>query len=473
MGYGAEAGTATICLTGDAMITRRMSVYDEPQYLGLVEIIRSADVAITNAEMLFHNYENPASYIPGGTYMRAHPRMIEELEWLGISMVASANNHAYDFDENGLLQHLNNLEAAGIAHAGIGRDASEARAPSYLETAAGRVGLVSVTFSGPPALYAQYASRDTIGRPGANMIRYTNSYTVDRATFEIFHRFRDEFGLSGGPGKSHWRRFQDLSLGLSQLPDSATDFFMADLHDEWQYPHPAGYRFRLGDGFGRRAHADELDVAENLQRISDARRMADWVVVSIHSHEDGATADEPSEILVDFAHAAIDAGADIVHGHGPHRDRGIEVYRGRPIFYSIGHFIFQNDTIERIPLDNLLRQGLSAAATPADFADARSGREWMNEWSDGARNPDRWRDVIALADFEDHALRRIRLVPIDLGFQRRRFQRGRPMLATGKDAEDVIGLFQKLSARWNTHIEWREGIGMIDVNKPDPPEDSL
>jgi poly-gamma-glutamate synthesis protein (capsule biosynthesis protein) len=43
----------------------------------------------------------------------------------------------------------------------------------------------------------------------------------------------------------------------------------------------------------------------------------------------------------DIAHAAIEAGADIVIGHGPHQPLAIEVYRGRPIFYGLGNFSFK------------------------------------------------------------------------------------------------------------------------------------
>ena len=41
----------------------------------------------------------------------------------------------------------------------------------------------------------------------------------------------------------------------------------------------------------------------------------------------------------------IDAGADVVVGHGPHVLRGIEIYKGKPIFYSLANFMFQNETL--------------------------------------------------------------------------------------------------------------------------------
>ena len=44
--------------------------------------------------------------------------------------------------------------------------------------------------------------------------------------------------------------------------------------------------------------------------------------------------------MTEIAHAAIDAGADVVIGHGPHYSLPVEVYRGKPIFYGLGSFSF-------------------------------------------------------------------------------------------------------------------------------------
>ena len=49
-------------------------------------------------------------------------------------------------------------------------------------------------------------------------------------------------------------------------------------------------------------------------------------------------------LYIEAAHWAIDQGADLFAGHGPHFLRGIEIYKNRPIFYSLGNFIFQNGT---------------------------------------------------------------------------------------------------------------------------------
>src|SRR4051812_43345830 len=80
--------TMTMALTGDSIITQRLSPYREPEFLKMVEMIRHADVAFTNIEMLFHNYEGYPSVVSGGTYMRAEPEMAKELSWAGFDLGA-------------------------------------------------------------------------------------------------------------------------------------------------------------------------------------------------------------------------------------------------------------------------------------------------------------------------------------------------------------------------------------------------
>ena len=81
----------TFALTGDSIITRKLSVYQEPLFLKMIELIRVADAAFTNLEMLFHDYETWAMNESGGTYMRADPALVKELVWAGFDMVSRAN----------------------------------------------------------------------------------------------------------------------------------------------------------------------------------------------------------------------------------------------------------------------------------------------------------------------------------------------------------------------------------------------
>ncbi len=86
----------TFALTGDSIITRKLSVYSEPAFTRVIELIRGADVAVTNLEMLFHDFEPSAMSSSGGTYMRAEASLAKDLVWAGVDLVSRANNHTGD-----------------------------------------------------------------------------------------------------------------------------------------------------------------------------------------------------------------------------------------------------------------------------------------------------------------------------------------------------------------------------------------
>lgn len=83
--------------------------------------------------------------------------------------------------------------------------------------------------------------------------------------------------------------------------------------------------------------ADPAALAAYRDDVAALREQADVVVASHHWGLDGEVLDYQREI----AHAAIDAGADVVMGHGPHVPLGIGFDRGRPIFYGLGSFSFE------------------------------------------------------------------------------------------------------------------------------------
>ena len=62
---------------------------------------------------------------------------------------------------------------------------------------------------------------------------------------------------------------------------------------------------------------------------------------------------EPADFVVEFARAAIDAGADVVAGHGSHTPLAIELYRDRPIFYGLGNLVFHNETRRSVPVGGI------------------------------------------------------------------------------------------------------------------------
>src|SRR6185295_19915582 len=69
----------TMALTGDSLITLKLSVHTDPPFLKMIDLLRGADVAFTNFEMLLHDYEPYPSTQSGGTYMRAEPAIAKEI----------------------------------------------------------------------------------------------------------------------------------------------------------------------------------------------------------------------------------------------------------------------------------------------------------------------------------------------------------------------------------------------------------
>jgi len=82
--------------------------------------------------------------------------------------------------------------------------------------------------------------------------------------------------------------------------------------------------------------ADARSLAEFTGDLRALRARADIVVASHH----WGLFEDVLDYQVEIAHAAIDAGADVVMGHGPHYACAVEVYQGKPIFYGLGSFSF-------------------------------------------------------------------------------------------------------------------------------------
>jgi poly-gamma-glutamate synthesis protein (capsule biosynthesis protein) len=419
-------GAVTLALAGDAILSRELSVYEEPEFLRLRELIQTSTAAFVNLEILFHNFE--ADVIPaatsGGTYMQADPRIAHELVWMGFDGVSRANNHTGDYGYGGILHTDQSVEAAGLVHAGTGDNLARARAPAYLETARGRVALISAasTFADPMRAGRQW--RDVRGRPGLNPIRYQTVYQVTQEQMDALRAFREDQGYGSEPAQ-RLRMF--------------------------------GETFQVGGEYKVLTRPHEGDLAELVASVEEAKRQADFVVFSSHSHERGASNQEPADFIITLAHAVVDAGADVFFAHGPHVLRGIEIYRGKPIFYSLGDFAFQPETVPFQPGDNYERYELPPDAVAPDFFDARQRSGGF------PANALVWEGVVARVRFLSGELDRVELHPVTLGHGLPRPQRGRPLLATGPLAEKIIGDLERLSEPFGTRIESQGGVGVVRV----------
>lgn len=109
----------------------------------LLERMRNADVFMLNNEFPFSTRGTPTE---GKTFtFRANPSNIEMYAQIGVDLVSLANNHAYDYGEQALLDTFSTLEEAGIPYVGAGRNIEEAKKPVYLIANGMKIAVVSAT----------------------------------------------------------------------------------------------------------------------------------------------------------------------------------------------------------------------------------------------------------------------------------------------------------------------------------------
>ena len=422
-------GVMTMALTGDAIITRALSPYVEPEYLEMIELLRSADMAFTNLEVLLHDYEPYPAHQSGGTWMRAAPEMAGELVWAGFDMVSLANNHTGDYGPLGARLTREHARRAGLVGAGSGEDLNEAREAKFLETADGRVALVSLASTFTAHSVAGVPGAGVVGRPGLNPLRHQRWRVVTRDQLEGLRE-----GLAGA------------GVRVPSGGDRLSVF---------------GNGFEVGDDIGQHTSPDPDDVAAITAVIRSAKALADYVVVSIHAHERGVDRTVPADFVIEFAHAAVEAGADVVVGHGPHVLRGVEIHNGKPILYSLGDFVFQNETLLRLPAENFARYDLDPTAGVSAFNQERYSGDTRGFPADA----EIWEGAIAMPSFRGGELVELRLLPVTLGFGEPPSVRGRPLPATGDLGRKIVQDLIDRSAHFGTVVDEKDGAAVVRVSR--------
>lgn len=210
-----------------------------------LEDIWASDLFMVNEEFPFSSRGTQA---PDKQFtFRVAPDKVSMFREMGIDLVTLANNHALDYGTEALLDSIDTLDNADIAHVGAGKDLEAARDPVIVELNGRTFAFIGATRVIPVAEWA--AGTD---RPG------------------MFSAY------DGG----------------AQLAES----------------------------------------------VKAAKQQADYVVVYMHW---GIERDEmPNEVQRNIAHNIVDAGADLVIGAHPHVLQGLEYYKGAPIAYSLGNFVF-------------------------------------------------------------------------------------------------------------------------------------
>ncbi len=305
---------------------------------------------------------------------RTDPEFAWELAALGINLVSMANNHALDYGPEGLKDCLDALDHASIDHAGAGRTLAGAHAPATTKVQSNRTKFALLS-------YVRY---------------WTDKYRCSDPTGPCIATINPATILVAGP------RGVEAVEGLL-----------------------------------------EDDVKTMEDDIVLAKRHNDFVIVSLHNHDlshhraFGLQDRTPANDEIMYRRA-IDAGADLVLGSGPHVLRGIEIYKGKPIVYSLSNFIYQYRTPDRIPVD-LIHQRDGEIERPTN----------VSVWD--RRDPRRiFEGLVARFTINAGKVKRIEFVPASIDDEGPLY--GVPRLPTTARGKEIIGVLQTLSKPYGTTL---------------------
>ena len=240
------------------------------------EKFAAADLVFSNLECCLYQPPRNHSFHNEGFF--ADPAIGgAALQHAGIGAVGIANN--VNYGEAAILGSIAQLDAIDLPHTGAGANLAAARAPAIVSRGGVRFGFIQRS-----SVYWPTNHEAGPHDPGIAVIRGHTAYQVP------LHKSRPEIPPMNRPG----------------IPPVIVTWADADY---------------------LRAFRDDIALV---------RLQADVVVASCHwgLHKDVL------DYMREIAHAAIDAGADVVIGHGPHYSLAVEAYCGKPIFYGLGSFSF-------------------------------------------------------------------------------------------------------------------------------------
>lgn len=448
-----QAANLNIALTGDSIIARRVSVHDDEKTAALYQKIREADIAFTNLEVLPNNFAGHPAARSDGAHFAAHSYVLDDLQDIGFNLYSCANNHALDYGVEGLLSTIRELEDRKIAYAGIGKNLTEARMPVYQSVSGGTVAMISCTSTFFDEQAAGEQRPEVQGRPGVNPLKFEVEYQVTESQMQVLKEIYEDLGLED-------QRRNFVKLGFAKDPEDLEILPFVDTN--LRVAGTLNANFRVADVPKVRTKPSEKDLQGIAKWVKEASARADVVIVSLHAHEQGESKEHPAEFIKEFAQRMIDEGADVVVGHGPHLLRGLEIYKGKPIFYSLGNFIGHNELVYKLPEDSYHRFKVDTSLTPSEIFRLRSDNGKKGFPGNGVY----WQTVMPVLQIKEGCLEGIDLYPVSLTWGDTPYKRGRPYLADADTGEQILEKFSALSKEYGTSITIdNTGKGFVRLSK--------
>lgn len=421
-----------ICITGDSILMRPLPE-GYTAMNAVKEHIAQADVRINNLEMVISNYDQFASTYCGGIWLTSPPAQLDDVLSYGFNCFGFANNHTMDFSYGGLESTLQALRERNVPVCGAGMDIDQATAPAMICAGEEKVAVLCISATCDDAARAGGPGEQIPARPGLNMLRHSETFLVNEAHMKVLEEIAAATHINGRINNSKAGGYTLSKPGIFSLGN--VDFKLSEEEGKCSAPNP-------------------MDMARMKAAIEQASRDADYVVVCFHSHEiKGDDDEEPDFFIETFARSCIDWGASAVVGSGTHQIKAIEVYKGKPIFYSIANFIFQVDKMAQVPLDYYEKFRIDPGKTIEEAENIRS--------AGGTRGLEtqfkNYKGLMPLLEFEKGQLTNVKIQPVELGFYGDKTYKGLPQLAPPAVTQEIFDTLCRLSAPYGTELKLENG----------------
>lgn len=412
----------TFAAVGDIIIRRPIGE-GEAGYQALVKVMREADMTYANMEGPILDEARFSGPLAGG------PRsVVDELKRMGIRIMTTANNHTLDAGPEGMFETHRLLDEAGIVHAGSGKNLADARRARIAVTPKGTVAAVGMYSIDASSNNRSRFTDATADMPGLNPLHLTPYNMVTAEHMQALKKIRDAI----------YARRSEVHVPVAPVaadePAGRLRLFQTAFTVG---PHPGDLTYEM----------DPADLKGIITSVRVGKQIADFLVVAIHCHQNSfafqtySQDHQTPDFLIELAHQVIDNGADAFVGHGVHTLRGIEIYKGKPIFYGVSSFFYHRDPAPEI----------------TDRSAAPGGG--LNEIDDNLET------LLTTSRFEDGKLVEVRLYPADLGQDRSRpiSRSGTPSTPSPEMARRVLERLQTLSKQFGTTVSIQNGVGVIRV----------
>ncbi|KAK1244216.1 hypothetical protein MKX08_002354 [Trichoderma sp. CBMAI-0020] len=492
-----------VVAVGDLIQTMPFSNRADPNIQALVQLMQKSDITFANNENTVVDrltFRGPLSH------MEADKHVADDWKNMGIDMVTKANNHTFDCGDAGLVQNFEQLRRVGIEYVGTDYNTAEARLARFKTTPKGIVGFIgayaetedhSQLFGisardpivvAPDQLAQLRAMRDSllvrraevktpIGMPAADpegsVLIFGRQFRVQNASADadeeinsIKRRLEHHLNSKGEiTYKNNSVRLNVCQSVTAEQMQQLRSIAGVDTNDSSETLDAFGVHFRVGPKIGEYSYEMEpQDFRDILREVRTGKQFSDFLSVTIHWHQNRFSFQHysfdhyPTDYQIKFARAVIDNGADFFFGHGVHTLKGVEIYKGKPIFYGISNFVFQNPQFRSWRDDAAGRAPASLEGPIVGDGEANEMRwAWLSETEN--------REALLIsADYADGKLSRLLVYPADLGkTPRNGSMTGTPTKPTLEVANEILGRLCEYSEPFGTKISMEDGVGVVHI----------